>query len=243
MPKGSARSPTDTLREGSAVRSLLIPAGVIACGLLAALPFRRSVDGPTSGEHAPSVEAIGLPDTVTPLREAPLTAVRPPAGGDRSLTRGRFASLAVPAVNPYSPVLDSLSTSYQEVAIPLALPPDPSNLLDSTPAYSPEQSGSLRRFGIPASAMPGPPRDATPSQDQLAGAAWQPERAIPRSEVPRSEGIPAFVSVLEPQPQSRAAAEAKPGAEPAGPFQTVSETRTPAAKSAPRERMFIREPQ
>lgn len=225
------------------MRSLLIPAGIIACGLLAALPFRRSVENPThGGPSLPPVQASGLPDTVTPLRETPLSLVQSSPADDPPLGRGRFASVPLPAVNPYQPALESLSSSYQEVAVPLALPPDPNNLLATPPERGPEFSESLQRFGIPVSAFkppledvgsaPSPLAASKPSPDSLAEAAWQPEQAIPRT-----EGTSALASVLEREPA------AKTVTEPTGPFQTVSETRAPAPKPAPRERMFIREPQ
>ncbi|WP_164101901.1 hypothetical protein [Candidatus Laterigemmans baculatus] len=232
------------------MRSLLIPAGLIACGVLAALPFRRSAAPPVAATASPpAVDAPGLPETVTPLREMPLSDdLAPSAASNPPRFRSRFASAPIPAVSPYEPVLDKLPSSYHEVAIPLALPADPGNLLrpaaTAPEAAAPEAAApeptaiarhTMRRFGIP----------------EEPAAGWQSEQAIPLT-----EGPPALASVLEQEPAANRVSEpAKPlhkSSPEAGRFQTVSETRptakpaspqTDATKPAPRQRMFIREPQ
>lgn len=228
------------------MRSLLIPAGIVAFGLLAALPFRRSAELP-----APRPEdAIGLPQTVTPLRESPLAEDLVPATVRPPFASAQFASTKLPTENPYAPPLGSLASSYQEVAVPLALPHDPGNLLDSAL----DLSDALQRFGIPRAPREGGAEASPPGlgESQWAstkgpaadfeGTAWQTERAIPTLD-PAS----ALASVLDAQPapmsqfvsepaaadSQGALADSGPTAPPSAKFQTVSQSKPAIAATQP----------
>lgn len=206
------------------MRSLLISVCLIAFGVLAALPFRRVPDRSAHDIHA----ADRLGENITPLSEAPLVTADTPR--ERPIAPVRFASVAQPPANPYAPWLEDRPESYQEVAVPLALPGDEGNIFNS----GSEERQVLERFGIPDT-LHAAERRAAERTALRAAEPWEVEQPIPAL-----QAASALTSVLENEPTPKA-----------GEVLAVA-SRSPAADSVeptpeesapkPRKRMFIREP-
>lgn len=207
------------------MRSLLTPVCLIAFGLLAALPFRRVPDRPVREIQ----DADSLAETVTPLREAPLVTQDAPR--ERPISPVRLASAGQPPSNPYTPWLENGPASYQEVAVPLALPEDRGNIFSSGTG----DSQALEHVRLPENLLAGEGRATKRSALPVAGP-WELEQPIPTLET-----APALTSVLEKTPPPRAA-----GIFSAASKSSVAKIVEPTPEEpapALRKRLFIREPQ
>lgn len=209
------------------MRSLLIPVCLIALGVLAALPFRRVRD-----RAADDVRATDAADpfsaSITPIGEAPLVTADTPR--ERPIVPLHLASVPQPPSNPRLPWLENRAESYQEVAIPLALPEDEGNIFNSGKA----SAQTLERFGIPEGLLAGQ-TGAAVHRELAETRLWDVEQPIPALEpasalasVLEKEPVPSTVGVIPAASKSPAAKIVEPTSEEPAP--------------APRKRMFIREP-
>lgn len=206
------------------MRSLPIPVCLIAFGVLAALPFRRE---PDRSVHAVD-GADPLAQTVVPLRESPLVTANTPR--ERPISPLRFASVAHPPSAPPTPWLENRPESYQDVAVPLALPEDEGNIFGSGRANR-QPAG---RFGIPDDLLAG--EDRAVEQKAIPGSRlWEVEQPIPAL-----EAASALISVLEQEPTPQAA-KVVPVASKSPAVKNVQPT-AEQPSAAPRKRLFIREP-
>lgn len=209
------------------LRSILIPVCLIAFGVLAALPFRRVPE--RSSDPFPAADPWAI--TSAPSGDAPLVTADAPI--ERPISPVRFASVPQPPSNPYAPWLDNRSESYQEVAVPLALPQDGGNILDAGKS----DPRALERFGIPDTLMAG--GGQATGQPVADTRQWQVEQPIPAL-----EPVSALASVLqqeEPETEPRKVSEVIPAASKSPTAKIVEPTAEQPAPSQ-RKRMFIREP-
>lgn len=209
------------------LRSLLIPVCLIAFGVLAALPFRRISE--RSAGNLPAADPWA--PSAVPRGDAPLVTADTLI--ERPISPVRFASTPQNSPNPYAPSLGDRVRSYQEVAVPLALPQDEGNVLDAGRPAPP----ALDRFGIPENLLVGV--DKAAQQPAAETRQWQVEQPIPVLE-PAS----ALASVMqgeerenEPRKVSKTIAAASKS-----PTAKIVEPTPEQPAPSHRKRMFIREP-
>lgn len=122
------------------LRTIILPAVVVAIGILAALPFRRTpsspsvaIAGETGSERADTgvaslagSQSMRVPSSVTPLNLAHSAGSEDPASLLENLS-----PIAASPQKPGQPSVESLPASYEEIAVPLADRDMSKNLLRS----------------------------------------------------------------------------------------------------------------
>lgn len=235
------------------MRSFILPLGLLVCGTLAALPFRRS---PSTVPELRRPENTRSP--VSPLSERDGTSVSDqPIDAD---TAARWAALGSSARgdarDPFAASQLQLPGSYDEVAVPLAIDPERDNLLSPRKdAPRPHREHGLSRYGIPLEAYaahgrapdqndsPASLRRTWSSPQPLRASAVQPDRGAAPDELaadpPRhvvSEPSPADVAA-DRQREARGVRSKQPsqpagGTAPRGRFQMTSQSSAESVTAA-----------
>lgn len=151
------------------MRTIILPAVVVAIGILAALPFRRSAstspnaellsqhDVGTSSDQNTITSRSGVPASVVPL-----SMEQSSSSGDPDNLLADLIPLAAEARQQSTVSIESLPASYDEIAVPLADRDATKNLLNSA-----------RKSATPLT--------RNPSADAAAGSRWAFDRfGIPR---------------------------------------------------------------
>ena len=186
------------------MRSLLLPLGLVAAGILAALPFRQTKKTEATAEaigQAPAVASphpsANLPTSIAPLNELSAGEMHDSA----LVLLNQLPPIASSQTPSPRPTLEGLPASYDDVAVPLAGRDDAKNLLKSRPrgdqnelAFATNTADSSNaedsrwvfdRFGIPRPLTEHP----APMSDQLSFTnqsvlqnQWTPPRPLIEAE-------------------------------------------------------------
>lgn len=203
------------------MRSLFLPAGLVVCGTLAALPFRR----PNAAPPAPPQDST-TPATVTPLSEGPAAGQASAPPEPLSPPQWSTFKRPLPEHDAFGAAPLKLPASYDDVAIPLAIDPDPNNLLPQVRAPLGNRS-RLSRYGIPLDAYDSQHADTALARS--SDAQWSPPQpfdtsgqtasapgTLAQSSAAQSHTLPSNTATppshARPQGQIRAVSQSGPAA-------------------------------